>query len=56
MIDKTLTVFSLYVAENGDYLMQQYDRTLADGGLELDFSLHRNGMPSRKVSSFLTRD
>ncbi len=56
VIDKTLTVFSLYVAENGDYLMQQYDRTLADGGLELDFSLHRNGMPSRKVSSFLTRD
>ncbi len=56
VIDDTLTIFSLYVAENGDYLMQQYDRTLADGGLDLDFSLHRNGMPSRKVSTFLTRD
>ncbi|WP_283967678.1 hypothetical protein [Tritonibacter sp. AK171] len=56
VIGDTLTIFSLYVAENGDYLMQQYDRTVADGGLELDFSLHRNGMPSRKVSTFLTRD
>ncbi len=56
VIGDTLTIFSLYVAENGDYLMQQYDRTLADGGLDLDFSLHRNGMPSRKVSTFLTRD
>lgn len=51
----TLTVFSLYVAENGDYLMQQYDRTLAEGGLELDFSVHRNGLPSRTVNTFLTR-
>jgi hypothetical protein len=56
VIDDTLTVFSLYVAENGDYLMQQYDRTLADGGLRLDFSLHRNGLPSRTVSTFLTRE
>lgn len=31
VIGDTLTVFSLYVAENGDYLMQQYDRTLAEG-------------------------
>ncbi|NIZ13869.1 hypothetical protein HCZ87_10760 [Phaeobacter sp. HF9A] len=56
VVGPTLTVFSLYVAENGDYLMQQYDRTLADGGLELDFSLHRNGVPSRTVSTFLTRE
>jgi len=56
VIDDTLTVFSLYVAENGDYLMQQYDRSLAEGGLKLDFSLHRNGLPSRTVTTFLTRD
>ncbi|OIQ30229.1 MAG: hypothetical protein BM562_10240 [Alphaproteobacteria bacterium MedPE-SWcel] len=56
VIDDTLTVFSLYVAENGDYLMQQYDRSLADGGLKLDFSSHRNGKASRTVTTFLTRD
>ncbi|WP_416368472.1 hypothetical protein [Tritonibacter mobilis] len=56
VIGDTLTIFSLYVAENGDYLMQQYDRSLAEGGLNLEFSLHRNGKPSRKVSTFLTRD
>ncbi|TNJ40197.1 hypothetical protein FGE21_18120 [Phaeobacter sp. B1627] len=56
VIDDTLTVFSLYVAENGDYLMQQYDRTLAEGGLKLDFSSHRNGLASRTVTTFLTRD
>lgn len=55
VIGKTLTVFSLYVAENGDYLMQQYDRTLADEGLLLTFSLHRNGLPSHSVETMLQR-
>ncbi|WP_232367837.1 hypothetical protein [Tritonibacter horizontis] len=55
VIEDTLTVFSLYVAENGDYLMQQYDRSLADGGLRLDFSLHRNGVAARTVTTFLNR-
>ncbi|CUH82039.1 hypothetical protein TRM7557_03719 [Tritonibacter multivorans] len=55
VIGETLTVFSLYVAENGDYLMQQYDRTLAEGGLELKFSLHRNGLPSHSVITYLKR-
>lgn len=56
IIGDTLTVFSLYVAENGDYLMQQYDRTLAEGGLELEFSLHRNGRASKSVTTFLRRE
>lgn len=51
----TLTVFSLYVAPNGDYMMQQYDRTLVDGGLNLRFSLHRNGRPSHSVETFLEK-
>ncbi len=55
IIGDTLTVFSLHVAENGDYLMQQYDRTLAEGGLTLEFSLHRNGLPSHTVETFLSR-
>lgn len=55
IIDDTLTIFSMYLAENGDYVMQQYDRTLTDGGLLLEFSLHRNGQPSHTVTTFLER-
>jgi hypothetical protein len=51
----TLTVFSMFVAPNGDYEMQQYDRTVVEGGLQLDFNSHRNGMPTRFISTFLTR-
>ncbi|KAE9628673.1 hypothetical protein [Parasedimentitalea maritima] len=51
----TLTVFSMFVAPNGDYEMQQYDRTLAEGGLQLDFNSHRNGIPTRFISTFLSR-
>ncbi|MFW8592917.1 hypothetical protein [Cribrihabitans neustonicus] len=52
----TLTVFSLFVADNGDYEMQQYDRTLAPGGLELVYSSHRNGIPMRVLQTFLKRN
>lgn len=52
---KTLTVFSMFIAPNGDYEMQQYDRTLADGGLLLHFVVNRNGLPTRAFSTFLER-
>lgn len=52
----TLTVFSLFLDETGGYELQQFDRTLAEGGLELEFSVVRNGMPQRSVSSFLKRN
>ena len=32
IVDETMTVFSLFVDDAGGYEMQQYDRTLADGG------------------------
>ncbi|MGR3759191.1 hypothetical protein ACUXV3_03525 [Roseobacteraceae bacterium NS-SX3] len=51
----TLTVFSMFIAPNGDYEMQQYDRTLVEGGLELTFTSHRNGRPTRQLSTFLKR-
>ena len=51
----TLTVFSLFINPNGDYEMQQYDRTLVDGGLDLHFSAHRNGFPRLEAKSFLER-
>nr|WP_293576710.1 hypothetical protein [Phaeobacter sp.] len=51
----TLTVFSMFVGPNGDYEIQQYDRTLAEGGLELVYSSHRNGYPLKRVQTFLSR-
>ena len=51
----TLTVFSLFVQENGGYEMQQFDRTLAPGGLALDFSRSGTGIPTRSLSTFLAR-
>ncbi|WP_323783222.1 hypothetical protein [Leisingera sp.] len=51
----TLTVFSLFIHPNGDYEMQQYDRTLADGGLELVYISRLNGEPRRKLETFLAR-
>lgn len=52
----TLTVYSLFVDDVGGYEMQQYDRTLADGGLMLVFTNLRNGDKQRSVSTFLERD
>jgi hypothetical protein len=51
----TLSVFSLYVAPDGGYEIQQFDRTLASGGLDLKFSRVRNGEIQRTVSSYLVK-
>lgn len=53
---ETLTVFSLFIHPNGDYEMQQYDRTLAEGGLDLVYVARLNGEPRRQLSTFLRRD
>ncbi len=52
---ETLTVFSLFIDENGGYELQQFDRTLAEGGLDLSFSRFRNGEKSRSVETFLKK-
>lgn len=54
--DDTLTVFSLHVAEDGGYTLQQYDRTLAEGGLDLRFQAVADGNIQRGVETFLTRE
>lgn len=51
----TLTVFSLFIDENGGYELQQYDRSLAEGGLNLSFSRFRDGQKSRSVETFLKK-
>ncbi|MFT7595899.1 MAG: hypothetical protein ACI8R4_003231 [Paracoccaceae bacterium] len=51
----TLTVYSLFVDDIGGYELQQFDRTLAEGGLTLEFSNLRNGEKQRSVTTFLTK-
>ncbi|MFK7870922.1 MAG: hypothetical protein AB8B58_16995 [Roseobacter sp.] len=51
--DDTLTVYSLFVAEDGGYEIQQFDRTLATGGLTLAYQSVRNGQINRTVTTFL---
>lgn len=53
----TLTVFSLFVAQDGGYQMQEYNRTLADGGLDLNYkSIENGGAVTRVIDAFLARD
>lgn len=52
----TLSVFSLYVREDGGYDIQQYDRSLAEGGLDLHFQRFSNGNKQREVKTFLARE
>lgn len=51
----TLTVYSLHVAEDGGYSLQQYDRTVTEGGLNLRFQVISDGAIQRAVETFLTR-
>lgn len=52
----TLSVYSLFVAEDGGYEIQQFNRTLAEGGLQLDYKSVRNGEIQRTVSTFLAKE
>ncbi len=54
--DTTLSVFSLFVDEAGDYELQQFDRSLADGGLTLEFRAVRDGETARTVKTFLAKE
>ncbi|WP_223422077.1 hypothetical protein [Tateyamaria pelophila] len=51
----TLTVYSLFVGEDGGYSLQQYDRTVVEGGLQLRFQAISDGEIQRAVETFLTR-
>lgn len=55
IVGDTLTVYSLFVDDEGGYELQQFDRTLAEGGLLLEFSNLRNGVLQRSVSTLLRR-
>lgn len=51
----TLTVFSLLIDESGGYEVQEYNRSLTDGGLDLEYRRIRNGAPLKTVNAFLAR-
>ena len=51
----TLSVFSMAINASGEYELQEYHRSLAEGGLDLKFLRIRNGTAEREVSAFLAR-
>ncbi|MEM7439053.1 MAG: hypothetical protein AAF393_05590 [Pseudomonadota bacterium] len=51
----TFTVFSLFINEAGEYEMQEYHRTLVEGGLNLEFLRVRNGVAEKGVTAFLKK-
>lgn len=54
--DDTLSVFSLYINEVGEYEMQEYHRTLVDAGLDLVFRRVSNGVSDTEITAFLERE
>ena len=51
----TLTVNLLTIADNGDYVVQTYDRTLTPDGMKLDFMRVKNGQIERQIKATLNR-
>lgn len=51
----TLSVFSLFIDEVGEYEIQEYHRTLVDAGLELVFERTRNGKSEKAIRTILLR-
>lgn len=51
----TLTVYSMFINENGGYEVQEFHRTLAEEGLDLVFRRVHNGVPQKEIRTFLTR-
>ena len=52
----TLTVFSLLIDQSGGYEMQEYNRTLTDGGLDLEYQRIRNGEKLKSINVFLEKN
>lgn len=51
----TLSVFSLLIDENGNYMVQEYHRTLAEGGLDLEYRRFRDGQALKSINAFLSK-
>ena len=53
--DRTLTVYSLLVHDDGSYEIQTYARTLSDAGMELYFTRVRDGQLVRSVRGTMVK-
>lgn len=51
----TLSVFSLFIDETGEYEIQEFHRSLVEAGLELFFKRIRDGKPAMEISTVLER-
>jgi hypothetical protein len=51
----TLTVYSLLITDDGGYEIQQFDRTLTEGGMRLAFTRVRDGEKLRTINGTLKR-
>lgn len=51
----TLSVFSLLIDEDGNYMVQEYHRSLTDGGLNLEYKRFRDGAALKTVNAFLAK-
>ena len=54
--ERTLTVNTLRITDDGGYEMQTYDRTLAPEGMLLRFTRHRDGEQLRTAKGRLVKD
>jgi hypothetical protein len=52
----TFSTFSLFITDTGTYEMQEYHRTLVEGGMELVFRRLRDGELQREINATLTRE
>ena len=55
IVGDTLSLYSLFINEAGEYEIQEFHRTLVEGGLDLVFLRVRNGAPERQVTTRLER-
>lgn len=51
----TFTVYALIIDENGGYEIQEYNRTLAQEGLDLNYLRIRNGIKLKNVQAILKK-
>ncbi len=52
----TLTVFSLLIDNDGGYEMQEYNRSVAVDGLDLEYQRIRNGEKLKSINVFLKKN
>ena len=55
ILDQTLTIYALLINDDGGYELLSYDRSLADNGLNLNYSRIHDGNQLKTISSFLEK-